>query len=794
MNKRLVSIKMLARITFCCTAFSALISIATFNVVRAVGGVRLWQISGRDELLKGDARNISITDAGAIVLAPRFEQVADTQQPFVWSSARGKNGDIFLGTGHDGKVYRIGADGKPTVIFDAPELDVTALAVKDDGTLYAATSPDGKVYRLNGTGGTSSAASSTAATGAAASAAETFFDPPDKYIWSLAVLQDGSLAVGTGDAGKIYRVGAANQPRGSQPEASLLYDADETHIISLATDRQGRLIAGTDPGGLVLQINVGENASGAGGASNPNNTGARAFALFDAPLREIHQLAVAPDNSIYALALSDAAATATNVAANVSTSTQAGVTATVVSTTIVEDASSAAAQTSRNRNDLTNARSAVFRLTPDGGADVVWSSASVTAFALAFDANRQSLLVGTSDKGRIYAITDDGRDTLLAQASEGQISTLVANGAEFFAATSNAGKLFRLRGEQNAEGVYESPVHDAGFAAKWGQINWRASGDAELQTRTGNTASPDETWSVWSAAYRTQTGANIASPTARYIQWRATLRVRGASAGNNNSTASNNNAARVENVTVAYLPRNVAPDIVSVSALPPGVALQSNQQPVDPNIAAANLDPVVFGALTSQQNPPRRVFQRNAVSLVWQAEDRNADELRYAIYYRAAGEAQFRLLKEGLTDNFYTIDGATLAEDEYVFKIVASDEPSNPPNLALTGERLSEPVIIDNTPPTLQVVGTPQTSDAGGNPNVRVRFFAEDKTSRIRRVEWSVNGTSWTELYPDDGVSDGRRESFTLDVPRALFTQAGGSILLRAFDQNGNVGSTRIKG
>ena len=38
---------------------------------------------------------------------------------------------------------------------------------------------------------------------------------------------------------------------------------------------------------------------------------------------------------------------------------------------------------SRSRSDLSNARSAVFRILPDGASDVVWSSSTVTAFAIA---------------------------------------------------------------------------------------------------------------------------------------------------------------------------------------------------------------------------------------------------------------------------------------------------------------------------------------------------------------------------------------------------------------------------
>src|SRR5213079_1033737 len=173
---------------------------------------------------------------------------------------------------HDGKLFRVTPDGKGSLLYKASELDVTALAVANDGTIFAATSPDGKVYRV-----------------AADGKAQVYFDPSDKYIWSLAILNDGSLAVGTGDNGKLYRVRAA----GAKPESSLLINTNQTHVISLAVNKQGDLIAGTDPGGLVLRI----------------SSDGKAFGLYDAPLREIHALSAAPDGSIYALALSDAAAT-----------------------------------------------------------------------------------------------------------------------------------------------------------------------------------------------------------------------------------------------------------------------------------------------------------------------------------------------------------------------------------------------------------------------------------------------------------------------------------------------------
>src|SRR5256885_14114 len=251
---------------------SALLLIFLFSTMQA-GQPAVWETSGRIELLKGDARGVSISDTGVLMLAPKLTELFNTQQTYIWSSALDNQGNVFLGTGHDGRIYRIPANGAGALLYDAAELDVTALAVGRDGVLFAGTSPDGKVYRISAEG-----------------KADVYFDPGDKYIWSLAVMPDGSVAVGTGDNGKLYRVRAA----GASPESSLLVSTNQTHVISLAVTAQGDLIAGTDSGGLVLRV-------------SPEG---KMFALFDTQLREIHALAPAADGSIYALALSDAAATA----------------------------------------------------------------------------------------------------------------------------------------------------------------------------------------------------------------------------------------------------------------------------------------------------------------------------------------------------------------------------------------------------------------------------------------------------------------------------------------------------
>src|SRR5215813_15367127 len=390
----------------------ALVCVTGFTNSVIAGEPVVWEMSARAELLKGEARGVSITDNGLLTLAPKLDQVFDTEQPYIWSAAADAAGNVYLGTGHDGKLFRVTPDGKGALLYKAAELDVTALAIAKDGSVFAATSPDGKVYRVTPDG-----------------KAEVYFDPGDKYIWSLALMPDGSLSIGTGDSGKLYRVRSA----GAKPESSLFVSTTQTHVISLAVTAQGDLIAGTDSGGLVLRI------------SNDGKT----FALFDTQLREIHALAPAADGSIYALALSDAAsgarpATAAPAAATPQP-TGEGTPTTSVTITAIDESGAPIPQSTptKSRTDVSSARSAVFRILPDGATDVVWSSPTVTAFSIAAGLQPGTVLIGTADKGRIYSVTNDGRDTLLIQSPEGQISSLLTRSNHVYAASSNQGKLFR---------------------------------------------------------------------------------------------------------------------------------------------------------------------------------------------------------------------------------------------------------------------------------------------------------------------------------------------------------------
>jgi len=267
-----------------------------------------------------------------------------------------------------------------------------------------------------------------------------------------------------------------------------------------------------------------------------------------------------------------------------------------------------------------------------------------------------------------------------------------------------------------------------------------------------------------------QKGAQIVSPKARYFQWRAILRSGG----------------KLNEVNVSFAPRNIAPEVLAINVLPTNVGLAANPPvQIDPNIELSGMDPVTFG-IPNAAVAPRRVYQRGATSIQWTAEDRNGDRLVYDVMYKEVGDAVFKTLRTSIADTFIAIDGQALADGRYVFKIVAKDSPSNPPSAVLWGERITDPVDIDNTAPIVTPVGTPVATGS----SVRVVFDAADASSYLTRAEYSVNGGDWLPALAEDGISDGPRERYTLDIPLAAAGEY--SITLRVYDVNSNAGNARV--
>ena len=704
----------------------ALASILFFVAVSSANVPKLWSVNSRADVLKGEPNGVSVGANGELTLAPRLTEAFNTGQPYIWSSAADAVGNIYVGTGGEGRVFRVTPAGAGSLFADLGEQNVTAIAIGRGGEVYAATSPDGKVYRINAAGN-----------------AEVFFEPTEKYIWSLAVMNDGSLAVATGENGRIFRVRSA----GAAAPASLFYDSSELHIISLAADQQGNLIAGTDSNGLVLRI----------------DQNGKAFALLDSPLREVHSVAVGRDGSIYALAISESVSTATPAASP-----------TPEPRTVTTDKASPAAQPTpeKSRYDLSAAKSAVYRIGANGANEVIWSSGTVVGFSLLPLPGGGGVHLGTSEKGRVYKISDSADEQLVVQTGAGQVSTLLQAGNAVIAGGSNQGVLYRLGPDAVAQGTYESPVLDARSSADWGRVWWRSEGNVTIETRSGNTEEPGETWAAWEPVRGETTAGKVNSPSARFVQWRATLR-------------SGTPAATLREVTLAFVPANIAPEITSLIGLPANVGLAPNPPiQIDPNIETSGMDPAIFG-IPNQVPPPRRVYQKGAAAFQWTAEDRNGDALVYDVYLREVRDRDFVKIRSGISENFITIDGTGLADGRYIIKVVARDSAQNAAARALAGERTSEPFDVDNTQPQVTIAGQPTLA----NGRARVIFTAMDGAGYLVKAEASIDGGPWMPVTAEDGLTDGPNERFIVET--AMPATGASSVVLRVFDSAGNIGNAR---
>src|SRR5262245_22932803 len=140
---------------------------------------KFFQAATQVDVLKGDVENLSVDSRGELSLGPATELVYETAAPFLWSIVAQADGSLFVGSGNEGKVFKVDPQGKGSVFFDSGELEVHALAPAPGGGLYVGTSPDGKIYLVDRNG-----------------SAKPFFDPEEKYIWSLTVDAKGNVFAG----------------------------------------------------------------------------------------------------------------------------------------------------------------------------------------------------------------------------------------------------------------------------------------------------------------------------------------------------------------------------------------------------------------------------------------------------------------------------------------------------------------------------------------------------------------------------------------------------------------------
>src|SRR2546430_11894837 len=105
--------------TFPAILFLCLIALAVVTV--SAGGPVFWRVNTRAEIEKGDARGVSIADNGALTLAPSFTEVFDTKQAYIWAAASDAAGNVYLGTGHEGRIFKVDPSGKGSLLYKTGE-------------------------------------------------------------------------------------------------------------------------------------------------------------------------------------------------------------------------------------------------------------------------------------------------------------------------------------------------------------------------------------------------------------------------------------------------------------------------------------------------------------------------------------------------------------------------------------------------------------------------------------------------------------------------------------------------
>jgi hypothetical protein len=705
-----------------------------------------WVVATQTDFLKGDTDAVSIDTDGRVTIAPALQPVGDLATPAVWRIAAGRNGQVWAATGNDGKLWSAGPQGAPKVVFDAAELDLQAIAAAPQGAVLVGSAPDGKVYKV-----------------AADGTSSTFFDPDDKYIWAIAIAPDGTTYVGTGSKGRVYKVPAAGGA------GTVFYETGTEHVSSLAFDAAGRLLVGTSTPGRVVRL----DADG------------KPFVLLETGYQEVRSLRVS-GGVTYATAAGAQAGGSGGTTPAASTDASAAVTMSTEVTVTAGDATVIAASPTASGGESRasgSQKGAIFRIAADGDWTTVWETADDVPYDVLAEPGG-TLLVGTGAKGKIYRLAGDPVvATLVTRADAQQVTALADDGAGgIVVAASNPGRLLRLSAKPAATGSYVSDVRDTSTVATWGTIRWEATLPAgtavTLQTRSGNTRTPDATWSPWSTAYTAAPGSPIQSPKARFLQWKAVL------------TAANGASPVLTSVTTAYLPRNTRPSVDTVTVHPPGVVFQRPFPTGDPELAGVDSAvpdprPAAPGTPTIGQTLGRRTYQKSLQTFVWTARDTDGDRLQYALAYRREGDRTWMPLKGALLDDVFTWDTTTVPDGTYVIKVTASDAGSNAPALALQGERESQTFEIDNTSPTVSV--TPGQSDGAGANSVR--FTVQDGHSPIQKVEYASAGDRWRQAYPVDGLLDSREERFELPLEPG----AKSPVVVRATDTLGNVATAVVK-
>ncbi len=684
------------------------------------------------DFLKGKVENTVIGSLGTISLGRSAEALLGQFKEDVWSinSIVASGGMVFIGTSPNGEIYKYSL-GKLEKIYPADSKEdkdllpqpiqkgragevikakqhltnehIYAMATDVSGRLLAAVS--GVKCRL---------IRFEAGKAKGTLEPKIVFEPNDvKYIFAITLDASGNIYLATGPAGKIYKLDSFAK------NAKVIYQARQKNILSLTSGKDGLLYAGTDGHGIIYRIDPRKET---------------ASVLYDSGQDEITSLLFLTDSKdLYAAATSAQITSAPQqfagqllVAGRPETVAPEkspkdggdGLKLQVPNIKKTDEAKEAQKEVTAPKPPKPAKASFIYKITPDGYVSEVFTE---TAVFFCLEQQEKKLLLGTGNNGQLFSIDPATEQQMVSYQDQQapQITSITIAGDDIYLGSANPAKLVKLSKKFASQGTYTSDLIDASQPAKWGKLHIEAeipqTCRITVSSRSSNVSDAnDPSFSEWTEPVQIKEPVQLTCPVARFCQYKLTLH-----------SDDGRETPVVRMLTIADTIPNLAPRVEAVN-----VTKYESQEKVG-----------IF-KITSK------------------AKDENNDKLIYKIDFRQIGRTNWIKIEDQIETDTFDWNGKTVEDGRYEIRVTASDERSNTPETKTTGARISEPVVVDNTPPTI-VSHTITTS--GKNATFKLRIA--DKLSIIGKVEYAVDSSSkWLGALPDDFVYDTLEENFTIVI------------------------------
>lgn len=729
---------------------------------------KMWTNTDQADISKGKLQNVSVHSNGKFTLSPDKRRINEIPAEYVWCLVADGTDSLFAGTGNPGTVFKVSHDGNVVEYYKTPDMHVYTLAIDSAGNIFAGTLPHGRIYKITSEG-----------------KGEVFCELPDPYVWNLVSDKYGNLYAATGNNGVIYKISNKGIP-------SVFFDSPSSNILDLVIDDDDIIYAACEPEGFIYKINPNGNAS----------------VLYDSDEEEIHCLAINKDGVLYAgtssgippvlhtpafteppevqlpLLMEEFPGEPGNVWLDYVLSADDDME--VLDQPPKKDVP---AENGSREMPVIPEMNSVYRIDKDGRVREIFVVEDSFILCLAVD-NNNDVLVGTGNKAKLFKINNKEEVSLLHNFSESQILDILSfkDGIKYMATGNNA-NIYQLTGGYSNEGIYESIVHDNKYISSWGCISWKGKmppqTNIKLSTRSGNNKKPDITWSDWSQEYQLN-GGRIESPSARFIQYRATL-----------TTDNSETTPALEDVSIAYLPQNQPPIIRHVEVTTPRHFPGNESNNYDaPDTSEPSFFPPDNVYLENSRRNHKTILHGPRKLISWEADDPNNDRLEFDLEYKSVDESKWKELKRSVKErNEFYWNTNRIPDGYYQTKVIACDDMDNPLELALKEEVESDTFLIDNTRPVvlnLRAVIEGDSIDSHGRPchTIIVSGVAKDEMCNITDIQYSIDSGDWQTAFPEDKIFDSTEETFLLKI--SYISPDEHTIVINAMDYEGNIGSSRI--